>query len=347
MTKTIIVTGSSGLVGSSTVLLFDSLGWTVHGLDNNMRRQFFGPDGDTTPTLRHLVATTRHFTHHDLDLRDHEGVFHLVSEIRPSALVHCAAQPSHDLARERPFDDFDINARGTLTLLEAMRKWAPESPFVFMSTNKVYGDAPNERPLRELPTRWDYADPADYHGIDESCRLDMSLHSLFGVSKTAADLLVQEYGRSFGMPTVCFRGGCLTGVQHASAELHGFLGYLSRALKDERTYRIYGYKGKQVRDNLHAFDVAQAFWEFIQRPRTAAVYNLGGGRENSVSVLEAIAALEERTGQKMKVEYCEEHRLGDHICYISDIRKLRHDYPRWPVTRSLTHIFDELAAGIT
>jgi CDP-paratose 2-epimerase len=343
MSNSVLITGSSGLIGSETALFFDRMGWDVHGVDNNMRREFFGPDGDTSTTLERVLRLTRRYTHHSQDLRHRAAVLDLVSQVRPTAIIHCASQPSHDLAKDRPFDDFDVNAVATHTLLEAARRCVPESPFVFMSTNKVYGDAPNERPLKELSSRWDYADAADYHGIDETCRIDATLHSLFGVSKLAADVMVQEYGRYFGMPTVCFRGGCLTGPQHAGAEMHGFLSYVARALKEGRTYRIYGYKGKQVRDNLHAYDVCQAFWEFIQRPRAAAVYNLGGGRENSVSVLEAIAALEERTERKLQVEYCDEHRRGDHICYISDLRHLQADYPGWEMSRSLETILDELA----
>jgi len=345
LAKTILVTGSSGLVGSATVAFFDELGWSVHGIDNNMRADFFGPDGDTTPTLSWLKQRTQRFEHHDLDLRNRDAVLALVEHLRPDAIVHCASQPSHDLAKDRPFDDFDVNAGATLTLLEAARRYAPEAPFVFMSTNKVYGDAPNELPLVELETRWEYQRPEDYDGISEDCRIDQSLHSLFGVSKTAADLLVQEYGRYFGMPTVCFRGGCLTGSHHAGAELHGFLAYVARAIKEGRTYRIYGYKGKQVRDNLHAFDVCQAFWQFIQNPRVAAVYNLGGGRANSISVVEAIAALEERIGSKARVEYVPQHRTGDHICYISNLQKFQRDYPAWQITRSLPDILDELAAA--
>lgn len=343
--KRILITGSSGLVGSEAVTFFEARGWEVHGVDNNMRRDFFGPDGDTTPTLERLRSATRHFTHHQLDLRDRDGVLRLIEQVRPDALVHCASQPSHDLAKDRPFDDFDVNASATLSLLEAMRRSAPESPFVFMSTNKVYGDAPNEVPLKELPTRWEYARPEDEHGISEDCRIDNCLHSLFGVSKAAADLMVQEYGRYFQMPTVCFRGGCLTGPQHAGAEMHGFLAYLAKAVKEGRPYRINGYKGKQVRDNLHAYDVCRAFECFIERPRVAAIYNLGGGRGNSVSMLEAISALEERLGKKLEVEYRDVNRVGDHICYISDLRRMQADYPEWSVTRSLDQIFDELAAA--
>jgi CDP-paratose 2-epimerase len=341
--KTAIVTGSSGLIGSETVATLDRLGWEVHGADNNMRQDFFGPDGDTTPNLRRLQAETRHFSHHPLDIRDRAGVARLVEEVRPALIVHSAAQPSHDLAARRPFDDFDVNAGGTLNLLEAARLSCPESPFVFLSTNKVYGDAPNELDLVELETRWDYADPALREGIDESCRIDATTHSLFGASKAAADLLVQEYGRYFGMPTVCFRGGCLTGSNHASAELHGFLAYLARCIRERRPYRIYGYKGKQVRDNIHAHDVGTAILAFWESPRPGAVYNLGGGRENSVSILEAIARLEELTGEKLEYEYVDEPRRGDHICYISDLRRFRGDYPGWSLSVSLDDILTDLA----
>jgi CDP-paratose 2-epimerase len=285
---------------------------------------------------------TQRFEHHGLDVRDREGVARLLADLRPDLVVHCAAQPSHDLAAKRPFDDFDVNAVGTLNLLEAARTSCPESPFVFLSTNKVYGDAPNELELVELETRYDYADPALRGGIDESCRVDATLHSLFGASKAAADLLVQEYGRYFGMPTVCFRGGCLTGSNHASAELHGFLAYLARCVLEGRTYRIYGYKGKQVRDNIHASDVCSAALAFAEAPRPGAVYNIGGGRDNSISILEAITRLEELTGRTLDVEYVDEARRGDHVCYISDLSRLRGDYPEWGVSVSLDDIFDEL-----
>jgi CDP-paratose 2-epimerase len=342
--KRVLVTGSSGLIGSEAVAFFDARGWEVHGVDNNMRRDFFGPDGDTTWNLERLRRTTRRFTHRDLDIRAREGVAALLRELRPELIVHAAAQPSHDLAKDRPFDDFDVNAVGTLNLLEATRRACPESPFVFMSTNKVYGDAPNELALVELDTRYDYADPALREGIDENCRVDACLHSLFGASKLAADVMVQEYGRYFGMPTVCFRGGCLTGPHHSGAELHGFLAYLARAVREGRTYRIYGYKGKQVRDNIHSYDVCTAFLAFYERPRAAAVYNLGGGRANSVSMLEAIARFEDLFGRSLAVEYVDASRVGDHICYISDLRRLQRDFPQWSLTRSLDDIFREFAS---
>ena len=343
MTKTALVTGSSGLIGSEAVTFLDERGWTVHGVDNNMRREFFGEHGDTTWNLERLLASTSRFEHHGLDVRDREGVARLFAEFRFDLVFHCAAQPSHDLAASRPFDDFEVNAVATLNLLEAARVHAPESPFVFMSTNKVYGDAPNELELVELETRWDYADGRD--GIDETMRIDMTTHSLFGASKVAADVMVQEYGRYFGLPTVCFRGGCLTGPAHSAAELHGFLAYVARAIREGRTYRIYGYKGKQVRDNIHAHDVCTAMMAYADAPRPGAVYNLGGGRENAISVLEAIGRFEELIGTALDTEYVEEPRRGDHICYVSDLSRFRSDYPDWELTMSLDAILDELAAA--
>jgi CDP-paratose 2-epimerase len=341
--KTGLVTGSSGLIGSEAVSFLDERGWNVHGVDNNMRRDFFGEHGDTTWNLDRLRNSTRRFEHHDVDIRDREAMLRLVDEVKPDLIIHAAAQPSHDLAASRPFDDFDVNAVGTLNLLEAARRSCPESPFAFLSTNKVYGDAPNELPLVELETRWDYADPAQKDGIDETCRIDATMHSLFGASKVAADVLVQEYGRYFGMPTVCFRGGCLTGPHHSGAELHGFLAYIARAIREGRAYRILGYKGKQVRDNIHSYDVCTAIMAFHERPVPGAVYNLGGGRANSISVLEAIHRLEELLSRKLEREYVEEARLGDHICYISDLGRLRSDFPEWEVTISLEQILSQLA----
>lgn len=344
--RKVFITGSSGLIGSEAVTFFDARGWRVEGVDNNMRQDFFGRDGDTTWNLQRLRSITRQFMHHDLDIRDRQGVFDLVRSHKPDLIIHCAAQPSHDLAKDRPFDDFEVNAVGTLNLLEAARRYCRESPFIFMSTNKVYGDAPNEKPLVELATRYDYAQAEDYEGIDETCRIDASLHSLFGASKLSADIIVQEYGRYFGMPTVCFRGGCLTGSNHTGTQLHGFLAYLARAVREGRLYHIYGYKGKQVRDNIHSYDVCTAFLAFYESPRVAAVYNLGGGRMNSVSVLEAITRFEAITAKKLNVKYVEQHRLGDHICYISDMHRFKNDYARWEITRSLEQIFDELACRV-
>jgi CDP-paratose 2-epimerase len=343
MRRTALVTGSSGLVGSETSSYLDANGWAVHGVDNNMRADFFGAGGDTRSTLERLRSTTARFTHHELDVRDRSGIAALVQEVRPDLIVHAAAQPSHDLAANRVFDDFEVNALGTLNVLEAAREWCAESPFAFMSTNKVYGDRPNELPLVELDTRWDYASPADQDGIDESMSVDATLHSLFGASKASADLIVQEYGRYFGMPTVCFRGGCLTGAQHAGVPLHGFLAYLARAVRDGLPYQVFGHKAKQVRDNLHSVDVCRAIVAFAERPSAGAVYNLGGGRANSVSMLEAIGRFEELFNRKLAWEYVEEPRRGDHICYISNLDRLRADYPSWDVSVSLDAIVDDFA----
>jgi CDP-paratose 2-epimerase len=340
--RRVLITGSSGLIGSEAVVFFDARGWDVHGIDNNMRRDFFGSAGDTTWNLIRIKEKTSRFTHYDLNICNRSVIFDLISKKKPDMIIHCAAQPSHDFAKDHPFEDFEVNAVGTLNLLEASRRYCPDSSFIFMSTNKVYGDAPNELPLIELETRYDYADPKDYEGIDETCRVDASLHSLFGVSKLAADIMVQEYGRYFGMPTVCFRAGCLTGPNHSGVELHGFLSYLARAIKEGWKYRIYGYKGKQVRDNLHSYDVCTAILSFWENPRPATVYNIGGGRPNSVSVIEAIARFEELTGKKLEVEYIEQPRKGDHICYITNLSRFKSDYPNWEITKSIDDIFKEL-----
>lgn len=341
----LLVTGSSGLIGSEVVSHFDELGWDVHGIDNNMRADFFGPDGDTRWNQHRLQAACRRFRHHELDIRNRAAVLRCIAELRPDAVVHCASQPSHDLAAKRPFDDFDVNALGTLNLLEATRQFAPAAVFVFMSTNKVYGDAPNELALKELDTRWDYARPEDYDGIREDMRIDRSKHSLFGASKVAADVMVQEYGRYFGMHTCCLRGGCLTGPNHSGVELHGFLNYLIKVNLSGGRYSVFGYKGKQVRDNIHSYDVARFIEAFIERPRSGEVYNLGGGRANSCSILEAFQRVEDITGKAMQYDYVDKNREGDHICYISDLAKMRAHYPSWDLTKSLDDIFEETVAA--
>ena len=340
--KTLLVTGSSGLIGSEVVAGFSGDGWVVHGVDNNMRADFFGPQGDTRWNLQRLKETHPAFYHHEVDIRNRAAVAELVKTLKPDAVVHTAAQPSHDLAASRPFDDFDVNAVGTLNLLEAVRLACPESPFVHMSTNKVYGDAPNEVALRELETRWDYADAAYHDGIRETFRIDQSKHSLFGASKVAADVMVQEYGRYFDMGTCCLRGGCLTGPNHSGVELHGFLSYLIKCNLEGRTYRVFGYKGKQVRDNIHSHDVVAFMKRFIEAPRKAEVYNLGGGRANSVSILEAFRLISDISGKEMKHEYVDQNRQGDHICYISNLDKLKAHYPGWEITKSLCQTFMEI-----
>jgi len=340
--KRILVTGSSGLIGSEAVEHFDLQGHRVTGIDNNMRQVFFGPAGDTSWNLARLRSVTRSFRALDLDIRDREKLFDLFKAERFELVLHCAAQPSHDKARDIPLLDFEVNALATLNLLEATRQFCADAPFVFLSTNKVYGDAPNELPLVERETRYDYARPEDFEGIDENCRIDRTLHSLFGASKAAADLLAQEYGRYFGMNVGIFRGGCLTGPYHSGVELHGFLSYLVKVALTGQTYTIYGYKGKQVRDNIHSHDVICAAEEFANKPRPGEVYNIGGGRQNSISILEAVRRIEEMTGNKIRCEYHDQPRTGDHICYISNLGKFQAHFPNWSITRSLDQILKEM-----
>ncbi|HNW43897.1 MAG TPA: NAD-dependent epimerase/dehydratase family protein [Elusimicrobiales bacterium] len=339
----ILVTGSSGLIGGEVASYFAEKGHPVSGIDNNMRADFFGPAGDTAWRREELKAKHANFHHYGTDLRDRAAVLKLMEELKPEAIVHCAAQPSHDLAASRPFDDFDVNAAGTLNMLEAARRYAPAAPFVHMSTNKVYGDAPNSIKLKELEKRWDYDDAKYAGGIAEDFTIDQSKHSIFGASKAAGDIMAQEYGRYFGMKTCCLRGGCLTGPNHSGVELHGFLSYLVKVNLEGGLYRVFGYKGKQVRDNIHSRDVARFIEAFIAAPRCGEVYNLGGGRGNSCSVLEAFELAEQATGKKMNYEYVEKNREGDHICYISDLRKMKAHYPGWDITIPLPAIFSEIA----
>lgn len=340
--KKLLVTGSSGLIGSEVCVHFAALGWEIHGADNNGRAVFFGPNGDTRWNQSRLQKQLPGFVHHEVDIRDRNGVLELLETVRPDAIVHTAAQPSHDLAAKMPFADFDTNAVGTMNMLEATRQFVPESPFVHMSTNKVYGDAPNYLPLKELDTRWEYADEADLGGIRETLSIDQCKHSLFGASKVAADIMVQEYGRYFGMPTCCLRGGCLTGPNHSGVELHGFLSYLVKCNLEERTYNVFGYLGKQVRDNIHSLDVARFIDAFITAPRVGEVYNLGGGRGNSCSILEAFDRIAAVSGKPMRYEYVDKNREGDHICYISDLSKIKEHFPMWDITKSLDDIFTEI-----
>ena len=343
MSRTVLVTGSCGLIGSEVAVFFARQGFEVAGIDSNHRAVFFGPDGDTAWVLDRLRREIPGYRHEAIDIRDRDRVLALMEELRPQMVIHTAAQPSHDRAASIPFLDFEVNAVGTLNLLEAARRWCAESPFIHMSTNKVYGDRPNTIALRELETRWDYDDPQFANGIAEDFPIDQSKHSLFGASKAASDLMVQEYGRYFQMPTCCLRGGCLTGPNHAGVELHGFLSYLIKCNLEGREYKVYGYKGKQVRDNLHSEDVARFMFEFAKAPRVAEIYNLGGGKENSCSILEAFAKAEAVTGSRMNWRYVDENRIGDHICYYSDLRKMKAHYPEWSITRPLERIFAEVA----
>ena len=340
--KNIIVTGAGGLIGSEVVSFFAKENWNVVGIDNNMRAEFFGEKADTTWNIERLKKTYNNFNSFSIDIRDRASVISFVNDQKPDAIVHTAAQPSHDLAASRPFDDFDVNAVGTLNMLEATRLAGLTIPFVHLSTNKVYGDAPNELNLTESEKRFDYADVTDYDGIKETFRIDQTKHSVFGASKVAADIMVQEYGRYFNLPTCCLRGGCLTGPNHSGVELHGFLSYLIKCNLEEKTYKIFGYKGKQVRDNIHSYDVACFIHEFIKKPRIAEVYNIGGGRENSISILEAFDLISSISGKKMKYEYLNENRIGDHICYISNLDKLKAHYPGWGITKNLKDTFVEI-----
>lgn len=340
--KTLLVTGSSGLIGSEVVRYFDQRGWKVYGIDNNMRADFFGPKGDTRWAQHQLLQHCSQFEHFEIDIRNRKEVLELIAKLRPDYICHTAAQPSHDLAASRPFDDFDVNAVGTLNLLEACRQYCPESPFAHMSTNKVYGDAPNRLHLVEQDKRWDFGHQEYHDGIKESFPIDQSKHSLFGASKVAADIMVQEYGRYFNMPTCALRGGCLTGPNHSGVELHGFLSYLIKVNLTEREYTIFGYKGKQVRDNIHSYDVARFMEAFFEAPRIGEVYNIGGGRANSTSILEAFERIENISGKKMRYQYSDQNRSGDHICYISDLSKMKAHYPNWDISKSLQDVFEEI-----
>lgn len=338
-----LITGSGGLVGSACVHRLAELDWQIVGIDNDQRREFFGPEASTRPVVEDLLRRRPGYRHHDLDIRDRAGLRDLFQAERPDFIIHTAAQPSHDKAAAIPYDDFDVNAVGTLNLLVAARDFCRDSPFVFVSTNKVYGDRPNQLPLVETATRYDYANGLD--GIDETMSVDACLHSPFGASKLAADILSQEYGRYFGMPVGIFRGGCLTGPEHAAIELHGYLAYIVRCAVLGRPYRVYGYQGKQVRDQIHSRDIANLFLEFFRAPRPGEVYNLGGGRANSISILETVELLA-GLGYRLDYTYEPANRVGDHICYISDLTKIRTHFPQWrmeyPLPRIVAEIVDEV-----
>ena len=338
----ILVTGSSGLIGSEVCTYFSKLGHSIHGIDNNQRKQFFGLQGDTSWRLRELENSLLDFTHHEIDIRDRAKVLEVIKCIKPHAIVHTAAQPSHDKAASIPFDDFDVNAVGTLNLLEATRQFCIDSPFIHMSTNKVYGDGPNDIKIKELDTRWEFDDSEYENGIAETFSIDQCKHSLFGASKVSADVMVQEYGRYFGMATCCLRGGCLTGPSHTGVELHGFLSFLVKCNLGQKVYKIFGYKGKQVRDNIHSDDVAQFIDLFLASPRSGEVYNLGGGKENSCSILEAFELCESHSGIAQKYEYLEKNRIGDHICYYSNLNKIKTHYPKFSLRHSLSDTIKQI-----
>ena len=344
-----LVTGAAGLIGSETCRWFHERGFEIVGLDNDMRARFFGAEASTQPTRERLEKSLKHYRHEAIDIRDGAAIGALFSRLGRSiqVVIHTAAQPSHDWAAREPLTDFGVNALGTLNLLEATRLHCPEAVFIFTSTNKVYGDTPNSLPLREQETRWEI-DPAHRYspGIDETMSIDQTKHSLFGASKVAADVLVQEYGRYFGMRTACFRGGCLTGPGHAGTELHGFLAYLMKCAVTGRPYRVFGYKGKQVRDNIHSHDLVSAFWEFFQAPRVGEVYNMGGSRHSHCSMLEAIALCQELSGRKLEWTYVEDNRIGDHIWWVSDVRKFQLHYPAWKYRYDLRGILEEILAAV-
>lgn len=338
-----LITGSCGLIGSEAVRHYNKKAQRILGIDNNMRRVFFGSDGDTIWMRNKLENDCPKYKHISVDIRHRDKILKIIDKFRPDIIVHCAAQPSHDLAASMPFIDFEVNALGTLNLLEAARRFVPESVFIFMSTNKVYGDTPNKIKLKELKTRWEYDDAKYVNGIPEDFTIDQSKHSLFGASKVAADIMVQEYGHYFGMKTVSFRGGCLTGIGHSGAKLHGFLSYLFKAAHNGNRYIIYGYRGKQVRDQIHSSDVIGAFDEFIKNPKCGGVYNIGGGKENSVSILESIDRIEQLLGKKINYVYSDINRAGDHICYYSDLNRFKNDFPNWDINYSIDDIFEEMA----
>lgn len=346
-----IVTGAAGLIGSEAVRLFASRGLDVVGVDNDMRHYFFGEVGSTTWNRKALERTVRGYIHSDNDIRDEGAMRNLFARYGRDigVVIHCAAQPSHDWAAREPVTDFTVNANGTLILLEMARHYCPDAVFVFLSTNKVYGDTPNRLPLVERATRWEISEDHRFfaHGVDESMIIDASMHSLFGVSKTAADLMVQEYGRYFGLRTTCLRGGCLTGPAHSGAELHGFLSYLVRCVTEGRRYTVYGYKGKQVRDNIHSYDLVNALWQVFLRPRAAAVYNMGGGRHSNCSMLEAIHIAEEVAGRPLDHTYSDKNRSGDHIWWVSDTRRFEVDYPEWKRRYDIQTMIREINASFT
>ena len=338
----ILITGAGGLIGSEAVDYYCSQGHEVYGIDNNQRQIFFGEKGSTLSRLTQLKQKHNNFTNYHVDIRDKKSIADLFKLKRFDVVIHTAAQPSHDKAASIPFEDFETNANGTLHLLEAVRQNNKDCIFIHMSTNKVYGDKPNTLNLVELETRYDYADLEYANGINEYFSIDQSKHSLFGASKVAADVMVQEYGRYFNIPTCCLRGGCLTGENHSGVELHGFLNYLVKCNVNETNYNVFGYKGKQVRDNIHSSDVIQFMDLFIQNPRIAEVYNIGGGKDNSCSILEAFNLTEQITGKKMIYEYVDENRIGDHICYYSDLSKMKEHYPKFGITKNLSYIIENI-----
>lgn len=343
-----LVTGSAGLIGSEAVKFFAEKGFDVVGIDNNMRSYFFGDEASTDWNRKKLEDLLNDkYTHYKADIRDNDAIGEIFKKHKFDVIIHTAAQPSHDWAAREPMTDFSVNATGTLVMLENMRQYCPEAVFIFTSTNKVYGDTPNRLPLIELEKRWELPkDHKFYKGIDESMSIDQTKHSIFGASKVAADVMVQEYGKYFGFKTAVFRGGCLTGPSHSGAELHGFLAYLIKCIASGKKYTIFGYKGKQVRDNIHSHDLVNAFWHFYQNPRSGEVYNMGGARNSNISMLEAIEKIEKILGKKANYELSEENRIGDHIWYVSDVSKFKQHYPDWDFEYDIDAILEEMCAAV-
>lgn len=341
--KKALVTGSGGLIGSESVRFFSEKGFEIYGIDNDMRAYFFGSDASTKWSVAELKKNIPHYHHCNIDIRDNKGVEKIFKKNKFDIIIHTAAQPSHDWAAKEPFTDFGVNAEGTLVMLENFRKYCPKAVFIYTSTNKVYGDMPNNLPLVELKTRYeiDKKHPF-YKGIDETMSVDQSKHSIFGASKLAADVMVQEYGRYFNLKTAIFRGGCLTGPNHSGAELHGFLAYLGKCIATGKQYNLFGYKGKQVRDNIHSYDLVNAFWHFYKKPRVAEVYNMGGARHSNISMMEAIEKFEKITGKKANIKYTKTNRIGDHIWYVSDVSKFKKHYPKWDFKYGIDDIMHEI-----
>jgi len=343
MNKKLLVTGSAGLIGSEAVRFFSRKNYEIFGIDNDMRAYFFGKEASTDWNRKKLEESHLNYRHLSIDIRDEKKIEKVFRQNKFDVVIHTAAQPSHDWAAKEPLTDFTINANGTLILLENFRKYTPNGVFIFTSTNKVYGDRPNSLPFVELETRYELPkDHRFYQGIDESMSIDNSVHSIFGASKIAADILVQEYGKYFGLNTAIFRGGCLTGPAHSGTQLHGFLAYLVKCIAIGLEYKIFGYNGKQVRDNIHSYDLVNAFYHVVQNPRKGEVYNMGGSRHSNVSMLEAIVKIEKRLGKKAKVDYIDENRIGDHIWYVSDVSKFQKHYPKWEYKYGIDRIIEEL-----
>ncbi len=348
--KIALITGSCGLVGSEATIFFSKKNFKVIGLDNNSRKFFFGKDGDISWVKSKLKRQVSQYLHYNIDVRNYAAIENIFKKYKRKikVIIHCAAQPSHDWAKDKPFIDFDINAKGTLNLLELTKKFSPQAPFIFMSTNKVYGDNPNKLPIKEKKFRWEINSNHKFKlGIDESMEIDNCTHSFFGVSKVYADLIVQEYGKNLGLKTACFRAGCITGPNHSGAKLHGFLAYLVKASFKKKKYTLIGYKGKQVRDNIHSFDLIRCFWEFYKKPRSGEVYNVGGGRFSNCSIIEALNYIEKKAKIKIKKKFISQSRIGDHIWYVSSMKKFKKHYPNWSQKYNSKKILDELILKIS